>query len=101
MRLRRSRGSVLAFSTQVCGFKPGRSRQIFQGEKILSTPSFGGGKAAGPISACKRFLNATWKSAISGKIHRPFLAHILPTWLLESLGRRLVVKVGTSKNNKI
>jgi len=34
--------SVLAFSIQVCGFKPGRSRRIFNGEKILSTPSFGG-----------------------------------------------------------
>ena len=32
---------MLAFGTQVRGFKPGRSRQIFQGEKILSTPSFG------------------------------------------------------------
>ena len=29
------------FGTQVRGFKPGRSRRIFQGEKILSTPSFG------------------------------------------------------------
>jgi len=29
-RLRWSRGSVLAFSTQVCGFKPGRSRWIFR-----------------------------------------------------------------------
>ena len=28
-----SRGSVLAFGTQVRGFKPGRSRRIFQGEK--------------------------------------------------------------------
>ena len=25
-----SRGSVLAFSTEVCGFKPGRSRRIFR-----------------------------------------------------------------------
>jgi hypothetical protein len=33
---------VLAFGTQVRGFKTGRSRQIFQGEKILSTLSFGG-----------------------------------------------------------
>jgi hypothetical protein len=41
-RLRWSRGGVLAFGTKVRGFKPGRSRQIFQGEKILSTPSFGG-----------------------------------------------------------
>jgi hypothetical protein len=33
---------VLAFGTQGRGFKPGRSRLIFQGEKkILSTPSFG------------------------------------------------------------
>ena len=37
-RLRWSRGSVLSFGTQDRGFKPGRSRRIFQGEKILSTP---------------------------------------------------------------
>ena len=29
-RLQWSRGSVLAFNTQVCGFKPGRSRRIFR-----------------------------------------------------------------------
>jgi hypothetical protein len=40
-RLRWSRGSVLAFRTQVQRFKPDRSRPIFQGEKFLSTPSFG------------------------------------------------------------
>ena len=28
-----TRGSVLAFSTQVCGFKPGRSRRIFRAKK--------------------------------------------------------------------
>ena len=33
-RLRWSRGSVLAFSTQVRGFKPGRSHRIFKGEKF-------------------------------------------------------------------
>jgi hypothetical protein len=32
--------STLAFGTQVRGFKPGRSRRIFQGEKVLSAPSF-------------------------------------------------------------
>jgi hypothetical protein len=104
-RLRWSRGSVLAFGTKVRGFKPGRSRRIFQGEKILSTPSFGGEvKPSIPcrrFTACKRSLNATWKSGISGKIHRPFLAHTVPLSLLGSLGRRLVVKVGTSKNNKV
>ena len=51
-RLRWSRGRVLAFGTQVHGFKPGRSRWIFQGEKkILSTPSFGReSKAVCPMS---------------------------------------------------
>ena len=32
-RLRWSRGSVLAFSTQVRGFKPGRSRRIFRANR--------------------------------------------------------------------
>ena len=81
-RLRWSRGRVLAFGTQVRRFKSGQSHRIFQGEKILSTPSFGGEvKPSVPchrFTACKRFLNAMWNSGISGKIHRPFLAHILP-----------------------
>ena len=79
-RLRWSRGSVLAFGTQVRGFKPGRSRRIFQGEKILlSTPSFG--REVKPFvpcrrfTACKRSLNVTWKSGIfrqnSSAISRP------------------------------
>jgi hypothetical protein len=74
--------SALTFGTQIRGFKSGRSRGIFQGEKILSTPSFGGEvKLSVPwcrFTACKRSLNATWKSGISGKIHRPFLAYIVP-----------------------
>ena len=45
--------SVLAFGTQVRGFKPGRSRRIFKGEKILSTPSFGG--EVKPSVPCRRF----------------------------------------------
>ena len=32
LRLRWSRGSVLAFGTQVRGFKPGRSRRVFKGK---------------------------------------------------------------------
>jgi hypothetical protein len=32
---------MLASGTRVRGFKPGRSRRIFSGEKILSMPSFG------------------------------------------------------------
>ena len=78
-RLRCSRGSVLAFGTQLRGFKPDRSRWIFQGEKILSTPSFGGEvKPSVPyrrFTACKRSLNVTWKSGIfrqnSSDISRP------------------------------
>ena len=49
---------------------------------FFSTPSFRGEvKPSVPcrrFTACKRFLNATWKSDISGKIHWPFLAHIVP-----------------------
>ena len=50
--------SMLASGTQVCGFKPGRSRWIFTGVKILSTPSSGGEvKESVPcpsFAACKR-----------------------------------------------
>jgi hypothetical protein len=59
--------SALAFGTQVAGFKPVRSRRIFQGEKILSAPSFG--RAVKPwvpcrwFTACKRSLDVSWKSA--------------------------------------
>ena len=50
--------SMLASGTQVCGFKPGRSRWIFTGVKILSMPSSGGEvKESVPcrsFAACKR-----------------------------------------------
>jgi len=73
-----SRGSVLAFSTQVCGFKPGRSRWIFKGEKILSTPSFGGEvKPSVPcrrLAAFKRSLNGV-EVVISAKLPDNILAH--------------------------
>jgi hypothetical protein len=50
-RLRWSRGSVLAFSTQVRGFKPGRSRRIFKGEKNPQHAFFRrGSKAVCPMS---------------------------------------------------
>ena len=67
-RLRWSRGSVLAFSTQVCGFKHGRSR------RILSTSSFGGEvKPSVPcrrFAACKRSLNLR-RSRNLGKNYYP------------------------------
>ena len=99
-RLRWSRGSVLAFGTQVRGFKPGRSRRIFKGKKILSTPSFGGEvKPSVPcrrFAACKRSLELRG-SRILDKICRnisPSAARGLSrrwTW------RHLAEKVGTSK----
>jgi hypothetical protein len=50
-RLRWSRGCVLASSTQVRGFKPGRSLRIFQGEKIPQHAFLRrGSKAGGPMS---------------------------------------------------
>ena len=72
------------------GSNPAEAVGFFQGEKILSTPSFGGEvKPSVPcrrFTACKRLLNATWKSGISGKIHRPFLAHIVPHLATRILG---------------
>ena len=73
-----SRGSVLAFSTQVRGFKPGRTRRIFKGEKILSTPSFGGEvKPSVPcrrFAACKSSLNGV-EVVISAKLPDNIIAH--------------------------
>ena len=98
-RLRWSRGSVLAFGTQVRGFKPGRSRRIFKGEKILSTPSFGG--EVKPSVPRKRSLNVAWNSTFSQN-YRTILAHKFHLPPLGSLASwrtwgNLVAKVGTSK----
>ena len=69
---------MLAFSTQVRGFKPERSRRIFRAKKILSTPSFGGEvKPSVPcrrFAACKRSLNLSGSrnlGKITGQISRP------------------------------
>jgi hypothetical protein len=63
---------MLAFGTQVRGFKPGQSRRIFLGEKILSMPSFG--REVKPFAPCRRFavckksLLFTWKSESQAKL---------------------------------
>jgi hypothetical protein len=79
LELRWSRGCVLASSIQVREFKPGRSGRIFQGEKIPSTPSFGGEVKPAVkyrrFAACKRSLNVTWKSAFRQNFLLLFLAH--------------------------
>jgi hypothetical protein len=48
---------VLTSGTLVRGFKPGRSRRIFKGRKILSTPSFG--REVKPWVPCRRFAACT------------------------------------------
>ena len=101
------RGSLLAFSTQVRGFKPGRSRWIFKGEKILSTPSFGGEvKPSVPcrrFAACKRSLNGV-EVVISAKLPDNILAHSshFRRWDLSrrcGRGGTWWWKVGTSKKS--
>jgi hypothetical protein len=91
-RLRWSRGSVLAFSTQVRGFKPGRSRRNFKDVKILSTPSFGG--EVKPSVPCRRFAACKWslngvEVVISGKLRDNIIAHssTFRRWDLSRLGR--------------
>jgi hypothetical protein len=88
-RLRWSKGSVLPLSTQVRGFEPGRSRQDFSGQKILSAPSFRGEvKPSAPcrrFPACKRSLNGTWKSSFRQN-YRPFiLAQTVPPFAARGL----------------
>jgi len=79
---------VLAFSTQDCGFKPGRSRRIFRAKKkILSTPSFGEEvKPSVPcrrFEACRRSLNLRGSRNL-GKITTGHLSH--PQFQLSLLG---------------
>ena len=101
-RLRWPRGSVLALSTQVRGFKPGRNRRIFKGEKILYTPSFGG--EVKPSVPCRRFaarkgsLNGV-EVVISAKLPDNVLAHssTFRHYDLSWTWRHPVVKVGMSK----
>ena len=98
--------SMLAFSTQVRGFKPGRSHQIFKGEKILSTPSFRGEvKLSVPcrrFASCKKSLNVAWKSTFRQNFWT-FLALRVPPFGTRGLSRcvdvggHLVTEAGTSK----
>jgi hypothetical protein len=100
-RLRWSRGCVLAFGIQVRGFKPGRSRRIFKGEKILG----GEVKSAVPcrrFAACKRSLELRGSRIlheICRNISRP---RRVPPSAARGLLRRwtwrhLAEKMGTSK----
>jgi hypothetical protein len=105
-----SRRCVLASSTQVRGFKPGRSRRIFQGEKIPSTPSFGG--ELKPVAPCrftarKISLNFTWKSAFRQNSRLLFVPplnlHLSPLGSLTShrTWRHLAATVGISRKQGV
>jgi len=105
-RLRWSRGSVLAFGTQVRGFKPSRSRRIFKGVKILSTPSFGGEvKPSVPcrrFAACKRSLELCGSRILDENCRNISRPRRVPPSAARGLSRRwtwrhLAEKVGTSK----
>jgi hypothetical protein len=97
-RLRWSRGGLgvsrLASGTQVRGFKPGRSRRIFKGGKILSTASFG--REVKPwvpyrrFAACKRSLNVPWKSTFrqNYRSYSPSISSNFRRWSAERVGRR-------------
>jgi len=67
---------MLAFSTQVRGFKPGRILRIFKGEKILSTPFFGGEVKP---SVCNKSLNGV-EVVITGQYSRPQFP-LPPAWI--------------------
>ena len=91
------------FGSQARGFKPDRTRRTFQGEKILSTPSFG--REVKPFVPCRKFtarkrsLNVTWKPGIfrqnSSAISCPSSSsfHYCGLWW-----RHLAVQVGKTKD---
>ena len=99
---------MLAFSTQVRGFKPGRRRRIFRAKKILSTPSFGGEvKPSVPcrrFAACKRSLNLrggrnlgkSYRTISRPQFHFSLLGSLASLWTY----RHLEAKVGTSKGGR-
>ena len=96
---------MLAFSTQVHGFKPGRSRRNFREKKNLSTPSFGGevkpSVSCCRFAACKRSLKFTWKSEFRQNYrlisHPQFHLSLLGSLALLQTYRHLTAKVGASK----
>jgi hypothetical protein len=87
------------------GSNPAKAVRIFQGEKILSVPSFGGEvKPSVPcrrFEACKRSLNGTWKSPFMQN-YRPTFSPTVPPFTarisrIVLTSRRLVAEIGMSK----
>ena len=102
-RLRWSGGSALAFGTQDRGFKPGRSRRIFQDEEIFSAPSFGG--EVKPSVPCRKLRHVKEpKSDVEVATFGKILGHFSPIVPPSATGLRsrrfrrwrcLVARVGT------
>ena len=99
-RLRWSRGSCCLSVPKFAGLNPVEAVRIFQGEKILSTPSFG--REVKPwvpcrrFAACKRSLN--WRGSRNLRQNfRLFLVHIVRPGSLESWGD-VVASVGERGN---
>jgi hypothetical protein len=71
---------VLAFGIQVRGFKLGRNRRIFQREKILSTPSFGGEVKAvlTHVADLRHVKKKTLKAASTRYFQAKFTGHFSP-----------------------
>ena len=95
-RLRWSGGSVLAFGSQVRGFKPGRNRRIFRAKKSsVRLPSVPCRK----ITACKR--TQKWRGSRRFRQNsRPFLAHssTFRSWGSLASFQTLAVPCGESWN---
>ena len=87
------------------GSNPTEAIGLFRAKKSLRTSSFG--REVKPSVPCRRFtgckgsLNVTWKSGMSGKIHRPFLAHVVPPLAARIPRRRLMAKAGAFENKRV
>ena len=104
-RLRWSSGSILAFSTQVCGFKPGRSRRIFRAKNPQHAFLRREVKPSVPyrrFAGCKRSLHLRGSRNLVQNYRTNFSPTKFHLSLLGSLAslrtyRHLAAKVGTSK----
>ena len=87
------------------GPNPTENFGFYRAKKILSTPSFVGEVKPSVHVVDLRHVKDPWmlsgSRAFSGKINRPFLAHIVPHLAARISWRRLVAKVGTFEIKKV
>jgi hypothetical protein len=83
--------SVLATGPKVRGFKPGQGREDFKGDKIRSTPSFGG--EVKPSVPCRRLRHIKEPyehdrcslAKFSGRVFHPRFTCSATRWCLPAL----------------